>query len=101
MELSADEIILTKSLIAGTLSMRTEFESILEKYTKNWKVNRLPKIDLTILLLGLYELKSMPKVSTGNIINDYVELSKIYSQADSKAFINGTLDNIAKNEFRK
>jgi len=66
------------------------------KNIKNLKINRLSKIDLTILRLSSYEIIFEDEIPDKVSINEAVELAKIYSDEDSKKFINGVLDSIAK-----
>lgn len=76
-----------------------ELEEILTKYLKNWKLSRLSRMDHTIFILSIYELKFLPEISGKVIINEAIELGKKYSTKESGGFINGILDNIFKSEF--
>lgn len=74
-------------------------EKILEDIEKNlkeeWKLNRISKMDLSILKLAIYEIKynDIPyKVA----INEAVELAKKYGEDKSKNFVNGILASIVK-----
>ncbi len=60
---------------------------------KDWKIDRISKIDLAILKLAIYEIqyKELPfKV----VINEAVELAKKYGEDSSKNFVNGVLASI-------
>lgn len=68
----------------------------IEENLINWKINRLSKIDLSILRLCTYEImfdKEIPDIVS---VNEAVELSKKYSDTKSSNFINGVLDKIIK-----
>ncbi|MBR0351201.1 MAG: transcription antitermination factor NusB [Clostridia bacterium] len=74
-------------------------KSIDEKIEKNlkqdWKLERISKVDLSILRLAIYEIlyKEIPfKVA----INEAVELAKKYGEESSKKFVNGILASIVK-----
>lgn len=74
-------------------------EKILEDIEKNlkeeWKLNRISKMDLSILKLAIYEIKynDIPyKVA----INEAVELAKKYGEDKSKIFVNGILASVVK-----
>lgn len=74
----------------GVISHKEELDAIISKYLRDWSISRLSKTDLSILRLALYELIFLDvpvKVS----INEAVELSKLYSDDKSPAFINGVL----------
>ena len=68
-------------------------EKIVQNLKSNWKLERVSKIDLTILSLAIYEIKykDLPyKVA----INEAVELAKKYGEDTSKNFVNGILASI-------
>lgn len=69
----------------------------IEKYLKNWKINRLNKVDLTILRIGTYELMFSDDIPGAVSINEAIEMSKVYSDEKSSSFINGVLDTMLKN----
>ncbi|MBE6065353.1 transcription antitermination factor NusB [Clostridium cochlearium] len=68
----------------------------IEKYLKNWTLNRLAKVDLAILRLCSYEILFSNEVPNNVAINEAVELAKKYGDDKSPAFINAILDKIAK-----
>ena len=74
-------------------------EEIMETISKNlkedWEIERVSKINLALLKLGIYEIiyKELPfKV----VINEVVELAKKYGEETSKVFINGILASVVK-----
>jgi len=67
-------------------------------YLKNWKLERLSKVDQTILILGFSELIYDDQDLYKVIINESIELAKKYGTKDSASFINGVLDNFVKKE---
>ena len=62
---------------------------------KNWSFLRIAKMDLAILRLAIFELFFV-KTPAPIVINEAVELSKVYSSEDAKRFINGILDYLSK-----
>jgi N utilization substance protein B len=85
-----------ENLTAGVMDRREELDDIIGRHTQGWALNRLAKVDLTILRMAVYELKYMPKVPVGATINEAVELAKIYGEDKSSGFINGVLGSIAR-----
>ena len=85
-----------KDVIFGIDNNEKEILSEIEKYLKSdWKIDRISKIDLSILKLAIYEIKykELPfKVA----INEAVELAKKYGEDSSKKFVNGILANVVK-----
>jgi N utilization substance protein B len=68
----------------------------IKKYSKNWKLERLSKVDKAILRLATYEILFKEDIPDIVAINEGVELAKNYSNEDSPKFINGLLDQIRK-----
>lgn len=58
---------------------------------KNWKIERLSKVDLSILRLCTYELKFEEDIPNRVSVNEAIELAKKYSGEKSATFINGVL----------
>lgn len=67
----------------------------LKEKTTGWTLDRLAKVDLTILRLAVYEIQFDPDVDTSVAINEAVELAKKYGQKESSAFVNGVLAKFA------
>lgn len=89
------------TLVKGITKESTALDEILVKYLKNWKLSRISKIEHTILILGIYELKAHPEIPGKVVINEAIELGKKYSTKESASFINGILDNVMKQEFNR
>ena len=80
--------------VLGIEKHKEEILGLIEKNLKSdWKIERISKIDLSILKLAIYEIqyKDIPfKV----VINEAVELAKKYGEDSSKNFVNGILASI-------
>lgn len=83
--------------INGILEHREEINKLANKYLNDWSLDRLNKVDQSILSLGIYELMytSTPSVVS---INEAIELSKKYSDEKVTKMINGVLDKIYHEE---
>lgn len=86
--------------VQGTLSNYTELETKISSHLKNWKIERLSKVDHTNLLLSTYELCYEKDTPVKVVINEAIEISKKFGTQDSSSFINGVLDSIAKAEIK-
>lgn len=64
--------------------------------TTNWDQERIADVDLIILKMGISEFLYFPSIPVRATINEYLEISKEYSTPKSSIFINGILDNVAK-----
>ncbi len=91
-----DGIDYIKDVIVGTNKYNEEIEkSISENIKSDWDINRISKIDLTLLKLGIYEI-IYSKLPYKVVINEVVELAKKYGDDNSKSFVNGVLASIVK-----
>ena len=72
-----------------------EIDKQLEEKTSGWSLERLGKVDLTILRLAVYEIQMDESVDTALAINEAVELAKKYGQKESSGFVNGVLSKFA------
>ena len=82
-------------LIRGVYSHKTAIDDALQKYSSNWPIKRMSVTDRNILRIGAFELLHSdlpPQV----VINEAVEISKVFCDVDSPKFINAILDNIQK-----
>jgi transcription antitermination protein NusB len=100
-ELSSENQAYVATLVKGILQHHQELEDILVKYLKNWKLSRISKIERTIFLMAIYELKYQTQVPGKVVINESLELGKKYSTKESAGFLNGILDSIFKQELQR
>ena len=68
-------------------------DKIINDTSDGWKTSRMPKVDLTIMRLAVYEIK-IEELPRGVAINEAVELAKAYGEDSSPAFINGVLAKV-------
>lgn len=99
-ELSDEDKTFLENEVFGVERHQEELDGLIGGYAKGWNLNRLAKVDLTLLRMGLFELLYLPEVPVGAAINEAVELSKRYGEDKSYSFINGILGTAAR-ELRK
>ena len=85
-----------RELVASTLQRRDEIDDVIQAASKNWRVERMSRVDRNILRLATYELRFAENVPIKVVINEAVELAKRFGADDSPAFVNGVLDRIAQ-----
>lgn len=68
-----------------------EIDKMLSDAATGWKLNRMGKVDLSVLRLAVYEMKKDEEIPVGVAINEAVELAKKFGGDDSPAFVNGVL----------
>lgn len=73
---------------------KDEIDSLINKYAKNWTVDRMAKVDLAILRLATCEILYALNIPTKVSINEAIELAKLYCDDKSPKFINGILGSI-------
>ncbi|MBM7559188.1 transcription antitermination factor NusB [Marinitoga litoralis] len=80
---------------------KNEYDDLIKKYLLNWDFERIANIEKSILRMGIFELKNREDIPPKVILDEAVELSKKYANEKSAKFINGILDRIAKEEFKR
>ena len=85
-----------KNVILGIYENSESIEKDIEENLKEeWKINKISKMDLSILKLAIYEIKHN-EIPYKVAINEAVELAKKYGEDKSKNFVNGILASIVK-----
>lgn len=82
-------------LVRGVATHREELDQLLTAASRNWRVERMARVDRNILRLGIYELKHQPETPARVVINEAIEVAKRYGATESPAFVNGVLDRAA------
>ena len=85
-----------KSVLEGIEENKTEIDSIIEANLQNWKIDRIAKINLTILRLAVLEMKYIDDVPGRVALNEAIELTKVYSVEKCVSFVNAVLDKALK-----
>ena len=95
-EENRDYYIFGESLVLGAIENISEIDEAISKQAKNWKFDRIAKVDLAVLRLALYELLFRDDIPPIVSINEAIDLGKTFSNLESKRFINGILDEVKK-----
>lgn len=85
-----------QELLKQVIERDAELLEHIEPTLKNWDAERVAIIDMILLKMALCELISFPTIPTKVTLNEFVEISKLYSTDKSKDFINGILDRLMK-----
>ena len=83
-------------LFRAALKNEREYQDMIQQYSRNWQLSRMPFTDIVIMQIALAEMLTFPAIPLSVTINEYVELSKSYSTPRSAGYINGMLDTIAR-----
>ena len=84
--------------VNGIVKNQENINKLANKYLENWTIDRLNKVDQSILSIGIYELMYTKTPSVVSI-NEAIELSKKYSDLVVTKMINGVLDSIYHSEI--
>ncbi|MGN0174109.1 MAG: transcription antitermination factor NusB [Acutalibacteraceae bacterium] len=82
--------------VKGIFEKLDQIDELIEKNSIGWKINRIPRVTLCILRIGIFEMLFDDTVPTGVAINEAVELCKKYASDDDKKFVNGVLGTVSK-----
>jgi N utilization substance protein B len=87
----------TENLVIGTQEHLNEIDKIIGEISNEWKIDRMPGIDRNIARMAIYEMcfgnESLPP---NVIINEAVELAKLFGTEESGRFVNGILGSLVK-----
>ncbi len=88
----------TYSLADTAINHEEELDELIDKYSANWKKNRISKVNLAALRLALGEIFYFDETPDSVAINEAVEIVKKYGGDEERAFVNGILGGIVKSE---
>ena len=95
--LDEEDLLYVNQMLDGVGAHTEEIDEFVSKYSKDWMIDRIARVDLSILRIAIYEmLYRKEDVPTGAAINEAVELAKRYGGERSYAFVNGILGSVAK-----
>lgn len=83
-----------KQLLRKTVINLPEYRTLIEKYTKNWEVERIAIMDVLIMTVALTEITDFPGIPIKVTLNEYIDIARFYSTHKSNEFVNGILDKI-------
>ncbi|MCA1784788.1 MAG: transcription antitermination factor NusB [Desulfobacteraceae bacterium] len=81
-------------LVQGVITASDTIDPLLENYSKNWKVSRMPGVDRNIMRIATFELLQRMDIPPSVTINEAVDIAKKYGSRESGPFVNGILDQI-------
>ncbi len=85
-------------VIEGIKANQNQIDETIQKYSKNWKLERMSHVDRNILRIAVFEMIHLnTEVPKNASINEAIEIAKKFGSQDSGLFVNGLLDQISKN----
>ena len=101
-----EDMLFVKDLFRETAIRNDEIEKMIGDKTKNWEVERIAMMDVLLMKMAITEILHFSSIPVKVTLNEFIEISKMYSTPKSKIFINGILDKIvadfkAENKLNK
>ena len=90
----ADDKHFITELFRKTILMDIENEKLISSKTKNWELERIAMMDVLLMKMAITEMLVFSNIPVKVTLNEYIEISKLYSTPKSKMFINGILDSL-------
>ncbi len=84
------------TLLRHTILDDVNVSAILKDKIANWEPERIAAIDMLLMKMAITEILQFPGIPVKVTLNEYIEISKIYSSPKSNTFINGILDAVVK-----
>ncbi len=82
-------------LVTGAAEKMEEIDTVIKKYLENWTLERLANVDRNLLRLSVYELiYCQDEVPANVVIDEAIEIAKLYGDEKSSKFINGVLSKV-------
>jgi len=79
-------------LVEGAWEHRDQIDSLIGNCSENWSINRMSKVDKSILRMAVFELCFCEDIPPRVTMNEAIDLGKVYGSENSGSFINGILD---------
>ena len=84
-----------RQMVQGVIDCNVEIDDLIEMYSLDWAIDRMPALDRAILRVGAWEILHNDDVPDGVAINEAVQMAKELSTDDSASFVNGLLSKIS------
>jgi N utilization substance protein B len=81
-------------LFRKTIAQSGKIEEMIRANTKNWELERIALTDIILIKMAMVEIMQFQSIPVKVTMNEYIELSKLFSTPKSKLFINGLLDKL-------
>ncbi|MFT7518099.1 MAG: N utilization substance protein B [Kiritimatiellia bacterium] len=92
----SEEVEFCQRLVLGTHEHLSDLDALIETCSTNWRLARMPVVDRNILRIAAFELRECHDIPANVSINESVELAKRFGSKESRAFVNGIVDRMAR-----
>lgn len=87
-------------LLTQSLVKYDEYSKLISEFVSNWDMERLVATDLALIVMGITEAVTFETIPLKVTINEFVDISKYYSTANSRIFVNGLLDRMLQKMYK-
>jgi N utilization substance protein B len=84
-----------EALVRGVLAAREQIDEIIAAASEHWRLERLSRVDSNVIRIAVYEMTTPPGLPIEIAINEAIEIARRFGTAESAAFVNGVLDQVA------
>ncbi len=81
-------------LVEGVKEFQHDIDSLIVRFSENWKLSRMSRVDRNVIRIAVYELLHCDDIPPKVSINEAIDIGKRFGTEDSGAFINGILDSV-------
>jgi N utilization substance protein B len=81
-------------LVKGVLKAKPQIDTLIERFSKNWSVQRMSCVDRNVMRIAVFEMLFCSDIPPKVSINEAIDIGKKFGTEDSGAFINGIVDSI-------
>ena len=81
-------------LVTGVLEAKPQIDTLIERFSKNWRVHRMSCVDRNIMRIAVFEMLFCHDIPPKVSINEAIDVGKKFGTEESGAFINGIIDSI-------
>lgn len=81
-------------LVTGVIEKKAEIDTMVERFSQNWKLKRMSCVDRNVMRIAVYEMLYCDDIPAKVSINEAVDVGKKFGTQESGAFINGIMDSI-------
>lgn len=87
-----------KNIVNGVFDHLDELDKIISKYSQKRVIDRIPKVNLSVLRLAIYEAKYSENVPVNVAISEAVAIAEKYAFDTDAKFVNGALGAFSRSE---
>jgi len=87
-------------IIRGVIPMIDNLDRLIAGHAPEWPLDQVAIIDRNILRIALWEFAIFQETPIKVVINEAVELSKVYGSDSTPRFVNGVLGSLANHQYK-